>query len=843
MGQMLHQRRVPALWCVVPLVASILTVATAGMSSPAASAPEGAPPAAPASVPALRTDTTDLGAADPLVLSVARTAARTDGEAPGTGARRRWSADGLAPFVAIGFSWAGTGTAHGEGTDGGEADADAASLVLIHPDGERTAPVDLHEDAAHGEDTAVRPARHVSEPAALDRAATGYTVLLPAGITDVRVHLVREDPTRLVPIQPDATVQRATADGLPGPEGIRSRESWGARPRKPTGPCAPGGKFEGIGCVARNGVANAVVHHTVNANDYSAASVPQILRSIQAFHQDAEEFDDIGYNFVVDRFGTIWEGRAGGADRPVVGGHVKGFNTGSVGVAALGTFDGAAPSNETLEGIAQVIAWKFAMRNIDPFGQITLISNGGDIYAEGESVTVNIIDGHRSIGATACPGARLFALLPDIRQRVAALLPVFTGEVDGLDRASGQLTVRGFALRRDSAAPVTVSLAVDGTVVGQTVANAARADVAARFGTIGGAHGFSFTIPVSIAATGRACVTEVTTGTLIGCRDVNPITPAFGDFGFTTGTSPPRIGLSGWAVDPDSSEPTVVHVYVDGVMTQLWADRSRPDIAAVYPGYGVNRGFSDDIPTTLGAHQVCVFAINIPVGDHTLLGCREAVVGQVNRTAPTGSLDLVAGGGASVLVAGWALDRDVAEPINVHVYVDTALTPIVASAARPDVAAAFPGASPRSGFAVRVTAAAGPHDVCVFAIDANLVGPHTLLGCRRVTVLPPDATPPVGALDLVTSGTGTVRVSGWAIDPDTANPIAVHVYVDDVGTAVDASAARADLAAAFPAYGGAHAFSVTVPAARGTRVVCAYAINNLAGGAHTTLGCRTVTVT
>lgn len=848
MGRMLHRRRFPALWCVVPLVASVLAVATAGMPSPAAGAPEGLssapPPAAPTSVPALRTDTVDLGPGDPFVWSVALADADTaDDHAHGTGARQRWSAGGLAPFVAIGFSWAADVAADVADDVADDADTIAVSLVLTYPDGTRTAPVELHEDPAHGEDRPTAAPRRVSEPAALDRAVTGYSVLLPAGITDVRVHLVREDPTRLVPIEPAATVQRATADGLPGPEGIRSRESWGARPRKPTEPCAPGGKFEGLGCVARNGVANAVVHHTVNANDYSAASVPQILRSIQAFHQDAEEFDDIGYNFVVDRFGTIWEGRAGGADRPVVGGHVKGFNTGSVGVAALGTFDGATPTEATLEGIAQVIAWKFAMRNIDPFGQITLISNGGDIYDVGESVTVNTIDGHRSIGATACPGARLFALLPDIRQRVAALLPLFTGEVDALDRAAGQLTVRGFALRRDSPAPVTVSLAVNGTVVGQTVANTARADVAARFGAIGGAHGFSFTIPMSVGATGRACVTEVTSGTLIGCRDVNPVTPAFGDFGFTTSASPPRIGLSGWVIDPDSSEPTVVHVYVDGVMTQLWADRPRPDVAAVYPGYGANRGFANDIPTTLGAHQVCVFAINIPVGDHTLLGCREVVVGQVNRTAPTGSLDLVAGGGASVLVAGWALDRDVAEPVNVHVYVDAALTPIVASTARPDVAAAFPGASLRSGFATRVAAAPGPHDVCVFAIDANLVGPHTLLGCRRVTVLQPDATPPVGALDLVVAGTGTVRASGWAIDPDTTNPIAVHVYVDAAGTAVTASAVRPDLAAAFPAYGGAHAFNVTLPAARGTRTVCAYAINNLATGAHTTLGCRTVTVT
>ena len=237
-----------------------------------------------------------------------------------------------------------------------------------------------------------------------------------------------------------------------------------------------------------------------------------------------------------------------------------------------------------------------------------------------------------------------------------------------------------------------------------------------------------------------------------------------------------------------------------------------------------------------------MFAINVPAGAHVLLGCKEVVVGQVNRAAPIGSLDLVTGGGASVLVAGWALDRDVSDPINVHVYVDAALTPIVATAARPDVAAAFPGASSRSGFAAKVNATPGPHTVCVYAIDANLVGPHALLGCRAVTVLAPDATPPVGSLDLVAAGAGKVDVSGWAIDPDTTAAVVVHVYVDAAGTPIVASRTRADLATAFPAYGGAHAFSASIPAARGTRNVCVYAINNLAAGANTLLGCRSVTV-
>jgi hypothetical protein len=366
--------------------------------------------------------------------------------------------------------------------------------------------------------------------------------------------------------------------------------------------------------------------------------------------------------------------------------------------------------------------------------------------------------------------------------------------------------------------------------------------VATRFPAIGAAHGFVISVPVTLAMR-QACLTENLTGTLIGCRDVNPVTPPFGNVGFTTANDPPRIGLSGWIIDPDSTEPTVVHVYVDGGFSaQLWADRSRPDVAPDYPEWGPLRGFSADIPTTQGEHQVCVYGINIPAGEHPLLGCRELVVGAINRTPPTGNLDAVQAGGASVVVSGWALDRDTTDPLNVHVYVDRDLTPLVTSVPRPDVTAAFPGVTGRSGFSARVPASPGRHTVCVYAIDPNIVGPHSLLGCRIIDVYPAEAAPPGGSLDLVTAGAGQIGVAGWAIDPDTAAPIDVHVYVGRAGSAHRAALRRDDVGAVLPAYGPDHGFAVTVPAPRGTQQVCVYAINNLATGAHTLLGCRIVTV-
>ena len=88
----------------------------------------------------------------------------------------------------------------------------------------------------------------------------------------------------------------------------------------------------------------AIVHHTAGPNDYSPSQAAAIMRGIQLYHVKSNGWNDIGYNFLVDRFGTVYEGRYGGIDRDVVGAHARGFNTGSVGVAVIGTFETAKPA-------------------------------------------------------------------------------------------------------------------------------------------------------------------------------------------------------------------------------------------------------------------------------------------------------------------------------------------------------------------------------------------------------------------------------------------------------------------------------------------------------------------
>ena len=299
----------------------------------------------------------------------------------------------------------------------------------------------------------------------------------------------------------------------------------------------------------------------------------------------------------------------------------------------------------------------------------------------------------------------------------------------------------------------------------------------------------------------------------------------------------PSVGsvqVAGWVIDPDTTAPIPVHVYVDGVGTALTANGTRPDVAAAFAGYGPSHGFSASIPASGGSHQVCVYGINVGVGANSLIGCREVTV---PSGAPFGALDVATSEPGSIQTAGWAIDPDTAASIPVHVYVDGVGTATTADGVRPDVGAAFPGYGSAHGFGLQTLTGAGDHTVCAYAINAG-PGDNSLIGCRQVTV--PGGSP-FGALDVAAPVAGGLRVAGWAIDPDTAASIDVHVYVDGSGKATTASGRRDDVAAALAGYGSAHGYDVTVPASAGAHQVCTYGIN-VATGSNSLLGCRTVAV-
>ena len=158
------------------------------------------------------------------------------------------------------------------------------------------------------------------------------------------------------------------------------------------------------------------VHHTVNANDYRREDVAAIIRGIYAYHTQSLGWDDLGYNFLVDRFGRAWKGRAGRAGRLVRGAHTLGFNDTSTGIAAIGNFETARPTPAMLQTIAELAAWKLDKANVRPAGTVLVRSTGGDRHRAGTIAALPAIDGHRDTSRTACPGRHLYAELPRIRQ-------------------------------------------------------------------------------------------------------------------------------------------------------------------------------------------------------------------------------------------------------------------------------------------------------------------------------------------------------------------------------------------------------------------------------------------
>ncbi|MBJ7356867.1 N-acetylmuramoyl-L-alanine amidase [Nocardioides sp.] len=164
------------------------------------------------------------------------------------------------------------------------------------------------------------------------------------------------------------------------------------------------------------------VHHTVNSNDYAEDDVPALLRGIYRYHTQNLGWSDVGYNFLVDRFGRIWTGRAGGAAKAVRGAHTLGFNATSTGVSVIGNLDQVAPSSAVLEAIAQLAAWKLSHYGLLGSGTTTVVSEGSDKFRAGKSVTLPIIDGHRDTNDTACPGGNLYAVLDQVRARTDAII-------------------------------------------------------------------------------------------------------------------------------------------------------------------------------------------------------------------------------------------------------------------------------------------------------------------------------------------------------------------------------------------------------------------------------------
>ena len=209
----------------------------------------------------------------------------------------------------------------------------------------------------------------------------------------------------------------------------------------------------------------AVVHHTAGTNDYTPAQSAAIVRGIEEYHVRGNGWDDIGYNFLVDRFGNVYEGRAGGMERNVIGAHAQGFNTGTVGVALIGNYAVATPPKAQQDALVKLLAWRLDVAHVDPLSTVVYTSGGNAKFRAGKLVTLRAISGHRDTGPSECPGDGTYRLLPAIARRVAATgLPKLYGPT--VAGAIGGPVV--FTSRLSSSLPWTVTV-VDSS--GRTVAS------------------------------------------------------------------------------------------------------------------------------------------------------------------------------------------------------------------------------------------------------------------------------------------------------------------------------------------------------------------------------------
>ncbi|MFD3481954.1 peptidoglycan recognition protein [Streptomyces sp. NPDC058665] len=189
---------------------------------------------------------------------------------------------------------------------------------------------------------------------------------------------------------------------------IVSRKGWGANEKL---------RERGFGYTKT--VKAAFVHHSATGNNYTCKQAPSVIRGIYRYHVTSSGWRDIGYNFAIDKCGNIYEGRAGGVTKSVMGAHTLGFNSNTTGIAVLGSYSTVNPPAAVTTAVARLSAWKLGLHGINPKGKVTLTSGGSNKYQQGKKVSMNAVSGHRDGFVTDCPGNRLYGKLGAVRVSAA----------------------------------------------------------------------------------------------------------------------------------------------------------------------------------------------------------------------------------------------------------------------------------------------------------------------------------------------------------------------------------------------------------------------------------------
>ncbi|MEU7018880.1 N-acetylmuramoyl-L-alanine amidase [Streptomyces sp. NPDC046385] len=359
---------------------------------------------------------------------------RPEAGGPGEDVREGATADGHAPERAV---------PDGDAQDGLAPDKRLPEAAV--PDGHAR---DGRAPDEHGPETAV-PDGHAPEDAVPQRTRRAPAPL-PAGL---RLELVDPGPEPPATETQDRTVPAAGARAVQSAQGAHPAQAAPAAPAAPAALPAltraetlatlPGGaaaakpfigprpriitrkgwgadeRLREKGFVYTKTIKAAFVHHTATGNRYTCRQAPSVLRSIYRYHVKSSGWRDFGYNFAVDKCGNIYEGRAGGVAKPVMGAHTLGFNTNSMGIAVLGSYGGTTPPAAAVTAVARLTAWKLGLYGVNPTAKTYLTSGGGNLYKKGRKVRFNAIAGHRDGFATECPGARLYGKLGTARSASA----------------------------------------------------------------------------------------------------------------------------------------------------------------------------------------------------------------------------------------------------------------------------------------------------------------------------------------------------------------------------------------------------------------------------------------
>jgi len=308
-------------------------------------------------------------------------------------------------------------------------DPDSRILVRVREDGQWS-PWQALTVSDHGPDPDSAEARHVrfgTEPL-LAGEADGVQVRMdtpggevPEGLNVVLVDnpAVADDAALPVPEARDMPISTAAAGAWSAPRpAIITRAEWGADE-----------KLRRAAPRTSSTIKAGFIHHTASSSNYSPEAAAQQVRNLYTWFTQGRKYSDIAYNFLVDRYGRIYEGRGGGLDQPIIGAHTAGFNNETFAVSAMGNYHTTRPRPAELAAVtnamSSLMAWKLGMHHRDPSATTTLISDSGSgtsKYKPGQAASALVVGGHGDIGKTSCPGKFLVPQLPTIRSQAVAMI-------------------------------------------------------------------------------------------------------------------------------------------------------------------------------------------------------------------------------------------------------------------------------------------------------------------------------------------------------------------------------------------------------------------------------------